>query len=81
MLAPDPLETGIPADVWAMVAAALPDEVEEETPPQEALDLLEKRQQARARKDWSAADEIRRKISSLGWVVQDTPDGQKLVKS
>jgi hypothetical protein len=81
MIPPDPLESGIPAEVWAMVVAALPDEEAEEMPPQQALDLLEKRQQARARKDWSAADEIRRKITALGWIVQDTPEGQKLVKS
>jgi hypothetical protein len=80
MLPPNPLESGIPADVWAMVTAAMPGEIIEELPPPEALDLLEERQQARARKDWSAADEFRHKITALGWTVHDTPEGPKLVK-
>ena len=55
----------------------MPDEV----PPPEVVALAEERKQARNRKDWVAADEFRHKISSLGWIVQDTPDGYNLAKA
>ena len=38
-------------------------------------ELLVQRQEARESKDWNLADEIRRKIDSLGYVVEDTPEG------
>jgi cysteinyl-tRNA synthetase len=43
--------------------------------------LAEARQAARTRKDWAAADDDRRKITALGWTVQDTPEGFKLAKN
>ena len=45
----------------------------------EAQALVESRQKARAAKDWAMADELRQKIAELGWEVQDTPDGPKLI--
>jgi cysteinyl-tRNA synthetase len=39
--------------------------------------LLEQRQQARARKDWPAADAIRDNLSSIGLKVEDTPNGPR----
>ena len=50
------------------------------TPPAEALKLLEQRKDARARKDFAESDRLRDQISALGWTVQDSKDGQKLVK-
>ncbi|MDQ2622233.1 MAG: cysteine--tRNA ligase [Actinomycetota bacterium] len=50
-----------------------------EGPDPEALDLLEQRQQARADKDWSRADEIRDRLAELGWEVRDGADGASLV--
>lgn len=76
---PEPLSAGIPADVWEMVAAA--NEPEDDTPPPEALALLEARQQARADKNWAESDRLRDEIAALGWQVQDTQDGAKLVKA
>ncbi len=40
--------------------------------------LVEKRQQARADKDWKASDRLRDEIAALGWIVKDTKDGPKL---
>ena len=40
----------------------------------------EKRQQARTNKNWAESDQLRVEIASLGWVVQDSKDGYKLVK-
>jgi cysteinyl-tRNA synthetase len=39
--------------------------------------LLEQRQQARARKDWPAADAIRDQLASIGLKVEDTPHGPR----
>ncbi|MDO9349282.1 MAG: hypothetical protein Q7T47_08340 [Anaerolineales bacterium] len=39
--------------------------------------VAEARRRARLRKDWAAADELRQQIESLGWRVDDTPDGLK----
>jgi cysteinyl-tRNA synthetase len=49
-----------------------------ETIPQDALDLLELRQQARQSKNWAEADRVRQELAALGWVIQDTPQGPKL---
>ena len=44
----------------------------------EALQLLERRQQARQAKEWAEADRVRNELAALGWVIQDTPQGPKL---
>ncbi len=46
--------------------------------PEEALKLLELRQQARQSKNWPEADRVRNELALLGWVIQDTPQGPKL---
>jgi cysteinyl-tRNA synthetase len=43
--------------------------------------LVEKRVEARANRDWAESDRLRDKIRALGWTVQDSKDGYKLVKS
>lgn len=78
MAPPDPLERGIAPGAWDMVRNAPP--LEEELPPAEALALAEQRQQARQRKQWAESDRLREQIAALGWTVQDTPQGPKLVK-
>jgi len=80
MSTPDPLNQGIPQDVWDMCQSAVPVSAGEEHPSPEVVALADERRSARLRKDWQAADEFRRKISALGWTVQDTPDGYNLVK-
>ncbi|MEJ5224968.1 MAG: hypothetical protein WHV44_10980 [Anaerolineales bacterium] len=72
---------GIRPEVWEMIQSAPPPLPAEETPPPLVLELTEQRQQARARKDWSAADDLRRQIAELGWLVTDTPEGPKLAKT
>jgi cyanophycinase-like exopeptidase len=82
LLTPEPLEAGISRAAWELVHSAPPpvSAVDEVLPP-EVVALAEARQAARLRKDWAAADDDRRKISALGWTVQDTPEGLKLVKN
>jgi cysteinyl-tRNA synthetase len=45
----------------------------------EAQKLLEERLEARAAKDFERADEIRDKLTELGWEVRDGAEGAKLV--
>ena len=72
------LEDGIRTEIWEMIKNAV--QVDEDQPPAEALELLEQRKEARERKDFAESDRLRDQISALGWVVQDSKEGQKLVK-
>ena len=76
--APEPLNKGIPDEVWEMVLAA--NEKADDSPPEEVLALVEQRKKARYEKDWAESDRLRDEIAEHGWQVQDTPEGQKLVK-
>ena len=46
--------------------------------PGEVLDLVARRDQARADRDFGAADALRDQLVDLGWVVEDTPGGTKV---
>jgi cysteinyl-tRNA synthetase len=46
-----------------------------ETLPQEADDLIRKREAARAKKDWASADQLREQLSAMGIVIEDTTAG------
>ncbi len=43
--------------------------------------LVQMRAEARANRDWNASDRLRDEISMNGWVVEDTPQGQKVKKA
>lgn len=75
---PEPIDAGIPAKVWDMFKNAPP--LEDDKPSSDVLALAEQRQVARDRKNWGESDRLREQIAALGWTVQDTKDGQKLVK-
>lgn len=47
-------------------------------PSAEVTALAEQRAEARAARDFAAADRLRDEIAALGWVVKDTPDGFEL---
>lgn len=76
---PAPLEKDIPTHVWDMVINAQP--LEDDKPSEEVVTLAEQRIQARAKKNWAESDKLRYEITALGWTVQDTKEGYKLVKS
>jgi hypothetical protein len=76
---PDPIEKDIPAHVWDMCVNAPP--LDEDRPSEEVVGLGEKRAAARANKDWAESDRLRDKIQALGWTVQDSKDGYKLVRN
>ena len=46
--------------------------------PAEVAQLAKERENARRQKNWKRSDELRDRISALGWDVRDTKDGQKL---
>ncbi len=79
---------GLPGEVWQRALeiyhARQSQEMasfDDESPPPEVLVLVEERQAARARKDWAASDSLREQVADLGWLIQDTPEGPKVVKS
>ena len=76
---PDPIEKDIPVEVWDMVIHAPPRE--DDGPPDEIIALAERRLSERANKNWAESDKLRDEISDLGWTVQDSKDGYKLVKN
>tara|TARA_A100000164_G_C21311607_1_gene497953 strand:- start:108 stop:548 length:441 start_codon:yes stop_codon:yes gene_type:complete len=48
--------------------------------PKKIKDLLVSRQESRNNKDWKMSDLLRDKLESMGWSVDDTASGQKLLK-
>src|SRR6059058_4000989 len=69
-------------DWWKRINTVL--ELEAETDvviPQEVAQLAEERENARREKNWKRSDELRERISALGWEVRDTKDGPKLTRS
>jgi cyanophycinase-like exopeptidase len=76
---PEPIEKDIPAHVWEMCLNAPP--LEEDQPSNAVMALVEQRVAARANKNWVESDKLRDEIAALGWTVQDSKDGYKLVKS
>jgi len=77
---PDPIEKDIPAHVWEMCLNA-PPLLDEDRPSDAVIALVEQRVLARANKNWAESDKLRDEIAALGWTVQDSKDGYKLLKS
>ena len=59
---------GVLGDFWKREDGELSTEDEE---------LIREREEARARKDWKAADSIREKLKGKGIILIDTPEGVK----
>jgi cysteinyl-tRNA synthetase len=54
--------------------------VAEEDVPEEIQELIEQRTLARATHNWDESDRIREALNLKGYVVEDTPQGQKISK-
>ena len=50
-----------------------------ESAPAEAVDLAERRSEARRARDWAQADRLRDELRAMGWEVRDGSDGPELV--
>ena len=59
------------------VLGVIGEEEKEEELPKEIMELIQKREEARKRKDWKTADEIREKLRQMGIILEDTPEGVK----
>jgi cysteinyl-tRNA synthetase len=55
-------------------------DVKEESIPQEIIKLAQLRERYRQEKNWSEADETRKKIESMGYKVEDTETGFNVKK-
>jgi cysteinyl-tRNA synthetase len=49
--------------------------------PDEVMKLVEERESARKRKEWTTSDALREKIKSFGYTVKDTKEGPNLRKA
>lgn len=56
-----------------------PVEDEEEEIPEEVLALVQERQEAKEARDYARADAIRDQVLSLGYKIEDTPQGARLL--
>ena len=56
------------------------EEVQKEEIPQEIMDLLEQRKQARTEKNWAESDRLRDAIKEKGYIVKDSKDGATVEK-
>jgi cysteinyl-tRNA synthetase len=52
-----------------------------EVVPKEVESLLYQREEARKAKDWVKADELRNKIEEMGWGIEDSEKGVRVVKN
>src|SRR5207248_3019469 len=76
-----PADARVLLDWWTRINRVLGFDQDPDQVPPEVLQLLEERKQARASKDWKQSDAMRVQIESLGWLVKDTKDGQKVTKA
>lgn len=63
------------------VLGLLYNRIEKEEIPNEVKELAEKRAQARKAKDFALADELRDKISQLGYTIKETRQGTEIIKN
>jgi cysteinyl-tRNA synthetase len=57
------------------------DTLQEVVVPPDIQELLEKREVARASKDWAASDTLRDEIVAKGYIIMDSADGQRVKKT
>ena len=55
-------------------------ETDDQVTDQEAEQLMDERERARAERDFARADQLRDELAARGWEVRDTPEGQRLVR-
>jgi cysteinyl-tRNA synthetase len=68
-------------DWWKRINTVLDLEAETDVAiPDEVAQVAEERENARREKNWKRSDELRDRISALGWEVRDTKDGPKLTR-
>ena len=48
--------------------------------PEDIQHLADERAQARKEKNWKRSDELRDQIKAAGYMIEDTPQGQKITR-
>ncbi len=78
----DPPDPGrwLPSEIWDRAGAIQNQEPESLDLPDEVQELLDQREAARRARDWSRADTLRDQISEMGWQIEDTPEGARIIK-
>ena len=77
----DAASAGAWLDWWKRINIVLDLEAETDVAiPYEVTKLAQDRENARREKNWNRSDEMRERISALGWEVRDTKDGPKLTR-
>jgi cyanophycinase-like exopeptidase len=76
---PQPL-SGVQAEVYEHTRTTLAEAqaVAQPAASPEVIALVEQREDARARGDWSMADDLRVRVAALGWQVSDAAEGPRL---
>lgn len=83
-------DNDLPPEIWTTALEAQRRQAKErvqeanklqEAAPAEVQRLTFEREAARQRKDWAQSDALRVEIETLGWVIQDTPEGPILALS
>ena len=64
----------------ALALFSLESLAEGETAPPEIIALAERRQRARAERDFEEADRLRAELEAAGWEMRDEPGGYRLVR-
>lgn len=54
--------------------------IKEQDIPKEVQEILTEREEARKAKDFKKADDLRDKLSTMGYEIEDSPDGVKVVR-
>jgi cysteinyl-tRNA synthetase len=65
---------------WDLVLNVLPFDVLSSEIPAHLQQLLALREEARLSKNWAKSDQLRNEIQSLGYQIEDTPNGAQLKK-
>ena len=68
------------SNLFAFTKILLYNRNKEEEIPAEILELAEQRKNARKEKNFALADELRDKIASLGYIIEETRQGTKIRK-
>lgn len=50
----------------------------EESVPEDVQAVADRRAEARKNRDWAQSDALRAELAQMGWLAEDTPQGQKL---
>ena len=66
--------------LYAFGLERLVDQADDEA-PEEVRALADRREEARAARDFAEADRLRDELAERGWEVRDTADGARLVRS